>query len=83
MSTLASKIFLSKYFLTFYIVCVIIQTMTATCQNQHHTYKEEKQNMGDILKFGTPLIIGAIVLVVLLVIMSGYVKAPPDQAYFI
>ena len=39
--------------------------------------------MGDILKFGTPLIIGAIVLVVLLVIMSGYVKAPPDQAYII
>lgn len=83
MSILTLKIFLLKYFLTFYIVCVIIQTMTATCQNQHHTYKEEKQNMGDILKLGTPLIIGAIVLVVILIVMTGYVKAPPDQAYII
>ena len=29
--------------------------------------------MGDILKFGTPLIIGAIVLVVLLVIVGAWI----------
>ena len=45
-------------------------------------FKEENSMTGLLSNIG-PIIFGVVAVIILLVIMSGYVKAPPDMAFVI